>query len=93
VQIGQVQFAILTVSRLARSSFEKWAKYFCCFNWLGFWVVFLRVRKSAKYFAVLTVSGFGLDLRVKTAKSFRCINWLGFLAVWACKFDQVILLI
>jgi hypothetical protein len=32
-------------------------------------------------------------LRVKTPKSFRCINWLGFLAVWACKFDQVILLI
>ena len=90
VQIAQVQFAILTVSRLARSSFEKCAKYFCCFNWLGFWVVFLRVRESAKYFAVLTVSGFGLDLRVKTAKSFRCINWLGFLAVWACKFDQVI---
>jgi hypothetical protein len=90
VQIGQVQFAILTVSRLARSSFEKWAKYFCCFNWLGFWVVFLRVRKSAKYFAVLTVSGFGLDLRVKTAKSFRCINSIGIWAGFACENAQVI---
>ena len=60
MEIAQVHFAVLIGSGSGLFVRANLTKSFCCFNWLGFLCVFLRVRKSAKSFAVLTGSGFGL---------------------------------